>query len=363
MKQLKMLVRCLIITLLISSGNGTAFAQENGSDPGWAAASEKRAREEFEKAYKAEDWATVAELAAQLKALKEDKEKKAAPEGKPVPPGINVFGDTFDKLKAAGFSLRQDSGTGNDKPARFAYSKNYQTGAPETINADFYLKWAPKIWGLDDVNPHKWYYQPGASVEGKLSSASSATTDALRFRIENTMFSIYQDNSLVDGLIATLSLKEESDRDFHVSRVSGELWATVNKFSWLIGQYSGVSQPTPPPLQVRWRPYLGLDAGGTVTGKPLSGDADSAVRLMARGAVDVRLNFLSDLLHLKEVTANFDDTVVELADRGKFENYFKTGLNFQFNDYVGLSIQLKYGNDAPMFVREKQLDAALTIKF
>jgi hypothetical protein len=372
----------MIFLFALLAGQASLLAQANGGDPGFLEASEKAAKEQLAAAYAKQDWGTVSELASQLKDIQAQKAKNAKPKVKPAGQAIALGSSTqnaFDALAAHGFSLRQDSGAGLDKPARFAYSKNYEKGTDGSFTADFYLKWEPVSPILSQSETSTLFYSPAASVEGKLDGTSSSTTDALKFRLENTFFTVNTGpDRFADGVVATLSFLEESDRDFNVSRMSAELWLTLNKFDWFIGQYSGVAHPGDVPaggkgvaavdskapwIQVRWRPFIGVDAGGTVRGQELLGDAGSNVRFMARGAVDVELNFLSQLLGLKSVNLNFDDTAYFLTDPSKADNYIKTGINFQFNDNAGIGVQYKVGNDAPKFLHEKELDVALTLKF
>lgn len=353
-----------------------AVAQHNAGDPGWMDAADKDAEAQLAKAVASRDYKTVGELAAQLQAAQERKKKAADPLSQPSSP---LGTDGIKTLRDRGFSLRQTQEVGEGKPAKFSYSKDYEKNTDGAFNAEFYLKWEPmpQMPVLPEPGTAPLYvpwYAPAFSAQGKLSTADSTTTDALRFRFENH-FHLYGftppgspdqpvgPKPFFDGLIAILSAKEESDRDFDVSRLSAELWLTFNKFNWHVGSFSEKESKDLPPVSWRWRPYIGLDAGGYLKGSPQLEDADSALRLMARGTLDVYLNFLKDWLQIKDVILYADNTYTYLTETEASMNYLKTGVNFQFNEFVGFGIEYKWGQDAPRFLDEEKLEAAFTLKF
>jgi hypothetical protein len=340
----------LIIFVLASPA--FVFAQgRNASSSAFRERAEADVRRELQEALKKEDWTLVKEDADELAKLKNIRTEQSKP--KKV--------DMFESLQKAGFSLSRGPDNGDEKKgASFAFTQDRAAGFAPVFTADFYLKWEKEV--LEEIDTISRFDFLAISVQGKLSSKDSSSTDAWRFRLENNFFT--QDRSktsLVDGFVANLSLKDESDRDFNIDRVSGELWLTANKRNWWVGKYSGT--PDSKFAQVRWRPYVGLDAGGNVSNTTGQQIDNSNLWLMARGRLDIRLNFLINALKFQDVVAYFDDKYVYLAENGQSHDYLTTGIDFEFNDNVGFTLDYTNGEDSPKFKREEILKGGLTVKF
>ena len=324
------------------------FAQEdNGSSLAFRARAKRDATEQLERALKAKDWKLVKESAEQLDQL-EKQEKNSKNEG----------GSLFELASTGGLSLSR-SPDEEKKGARFGFSHDYTKSSGTVLEADFYLKWATSPWHNEKQS---LWNSIAISAQGKLTSANNTESDAWRFRIEDSFWTYNSAaERVLDGVLVTLSAKSESDRDFDTIRLSAELWLTANASKALVGRYSGKKDDF---VQLRWRPYLGLDAGSTVADKPATAkEADAPVWVMARGRADLRLNFLSRLCKVSDIVAYVDDKFVRITDVNESHNYFNTGIDFELNDNMGLTLQYTVGEDSPKFLHERMFKGGLTVKF
>ncbi len=329
----------------------------------------------IEVATASEDWKQVERLSKALQNLEATLGKKPSPsepkEKKPAKPGE----DAIKNLVKSGFHL--SLAPQDDNPAKFSFSRNIQTGEGAKFGADFFLEWnlpnsLAEDWGLHGDN-YAWKF--GASVEGKLKSTDNMELDAWRFRVTANRWDFFnRDDSTKKndwGLSWTLSLKEEANRDFDFSRLSGELTVTP---TWAAAAI-GVFQPGPvsgsgadldlPPVQFRWRPFIGIDAGGIVDGVQLAKGEEfrDPLWLVGRVTAKVRLNSLAKALNFNEISIFGDGKIVYLNESEKWRTYLKTGINFMLNDYAGFSIDYSVGKDSPKFQQEKLLEGAFTLKF
>jgi len=345
-------MKVLVPTIILALCPLTLFSQgANASSKEFRNRAEQAARQELADAIKKQDWAKVKEAADELQQL-QGVDKAAA---KPAETNL------FDMLKRSGFSLSR-SPDEEKKGALFAFTQDRRANTDAVFNADFYLKWQPKPVLFQQIyDKYAVFDTLAISVQGVLTSADDKATDAWRFRLENTFFTRTADNNAwFDGLVATLSAKDESDRDFRSDRIGAELWLTFNSRKAYIGQYSGDENSL---FQFRWRPYVGIDVGGTVSDEPLPGTPTSNTWLMARGRADLRFTFLLKALHFSDFTAYIDNKYVYLCEADKSRNYLDTGLDLEFNDNVGFTLQYTIGEDSPKFVREQMFKGGLTVKF
>ena len=116
-------------------------------------------------------------------------------------------------------------------------------------------------------------------------------------------------------------------------------------------------------MQVRWRPYAGLDAGGTATDATVAGEQDSAVWLMTKGKFEVRLNFMKKILGWKEFVLSAEDRLVYLTRQDTTHNYLKADLSILLSDSLGFAFEYSVGEDSPKFQREDLVTGSLTVKF
>lgn len=321
---------------------------DNASSPAYRARAKQDATDQLQEGLRTHNWKLVKESAEQLEQLEKLGQQ---PEPKEE--------DLFDAAVASGFTLSRTPDE-EHQGARFGFSHNYaKDGAHTSLEADFYLKWTMPPWHNDSDS---LWNSLAISAQGKLTSASDSETDAWRFRLEDTLWTYNaKTERQVDGVIAKLSAKSESDRDFDTTRLSGELWLTLNARKFGIGQYSGNKKT---PIQFRWRPYLGADAGATVADETGTKElADDPLWLLVRGRADLRLNFLSNLLKLGGVIAYVDNKFVYVTEAGEPNNYLNTGIDLELNDNIGLTLQYTTGEDSPKFVREEVFKGGLTVKF
>jgi hypothetical protein len=335
-----------LILLVLFTFPFSLFAQDdNGASLAFRARAKRAATEQLEQALKNKDWKLVKESAEQLDQL-EKQEKKPKGEGE----------NLFQLASGGGFSLSR-SPDEDKKGARFGFSHDYTKSSRTVLEADFYLKWATIPWHNEKES---LWNSLAVSAQGKLTSANNSASDAWRFRLEDSLWTY---NSAaersIDGFVATLSAKSESDRAFNTNRLSAELWLTVNARNFLVGQYSGKNDDF---VQFRWRPYLGLDAGGTISDEAAK-QASSPLWLMARGRADLRLNFLSKMCKVTDVVVYLDDKFVRVTEADKSHNYLDTGVDFELTDNVGLTLQYTVGEDSPKFLHQKVFNGGLTVKF
>lgn len=277
----------------------------------------------------------------------------------------------FERLSNAGFVLQRTAGNpGEADPAEFSFLRDFESGVT-TYTADFFLSFSPNRVRNPETGRlvHPSYHPFGpktdlkleVSAEAKLSSEADATaTDALRFRLTGTL-----DTSSIGGFFdstyTTFSLKSESDQNFETSRLSAELWFTPTKSSFAIGRY----QPQPAdryPILFRWRPYIGVDLGGTVSSGQVAPQSTDQ-RLMFRTTASLLFPSLAASLHFHEISLFADNYVYYLFDEDVTQDYLTAGANFMFNENVGFKLTLKLGRDAPQFAEEKTLGGALSVKF
>jgi hypothetical protein len=157
-----------------------------------------------------------------------------------------------------------------------------------------------------------------------------------------------------------LGIKDEGDRDFHMNRVSGELWLTPIAQRIYIGRYSGHNDDW---VRFRWRPYVGIDAGGTVTDTASATAQNSNIWLMGKGKVELELNFIRDALHVKDVLLSAEDRLVYLSEHSTAHNYLKATFGIAFTDSIGFALDYSVGKDSPAFQSERVLTGGLTVKF
>jgi hypothetical protein len=276
----------------------------------------------------------------------------------------------FKTWEDYGFSLSQaPDADGPSKGAQFGFTKDRHAGTPTSYNAQFYLKWdMTKVFfkGLANNNPREggglWLNSLATSVQGKIDSNDNTTSDAWRFRLEADVYDEFNpnDDALVNGIQSTFSAKDESDRDLHINRVGVEWWLTPMAQRIYVGRYSGDKNSW---VRVRWRPYVGLDAGGTTTDAAHADKRDSNLWMMAKGKIELSFNKLQNALKLKGIILSTEDRLVYLTEQGITHNYLKTDLNVDFTDSIGFVLDYTVGEDSPKFQREDILTGALTVKF
>jgi hypothetical protein len=356
----------VILVFIIASLLSTSFfCRAESSD-----SLELSLRREAEAKISLGDYSGAEVLLARLKSIKTGPAEPAPALSPPLEPKTKTI-TFFDWMTNSGFVLQRAAGKpGEGDPAEFAFLRDFQSGVT-TYTADFFLGYSPNRVRDSETNKltQPSYHPFGlasdltidASVEAKLTSdQTAAASDAWRFRLGGTL-----DTSSLGGFFdstyTTVALKSESNQHFDASRLSAEIWFTPTKSSLAIGRYQ--PQPAPDyPILFRWRPYLGVDLGGTVSSaKALQQMSDQ--RLMFRATGTVLFPFLAKSLRLHEISLFADNYVYYLVENETGHDYVTAGLNLMFNDNVGFKLTVKVGADAPQFKYEETLGGALSLKF
>lgn len=302
-----------------------------------------------------------------LEALKKLKAAQAAAvaateiDGGPAPKNVD---DAFQALHDWGLSLSLAPDADEGKGAHFGFTNDRRSGMDPVWDAQFYLKWdLLKLAGGPVLDLGALRVDTLAvSAQGKITSTDNTSTDAWRFRFESESYLRINRSKegILRGISINLGIKDESDRDFHMSRVSGELWLTPIASRIYIGRYSGRKDDW---VRFRWRPYVGIDAGRTVTDTTPAGTQESNIWLMARGKIDLELNFIRDALRVKEVLLSAEDKLVYLTEQSTAHHYLKATFGIAFTESIGFALDYSVGKDSPAFQSERVLTGGLTVKF
>ncbi|MEY2501451.1 MAG: hypothetical protein QOI07_1785 [Verrucomicrobiota bacterium] len=274
--------------------------------------------------------------------------------------------DVFKTLRDWGLSLTLAPDADGGKGAHFGFNHDRHAGTDIVWDAQFYLKWnLLKRWLQQRHEPVLYLGDLrvdslAVSAQGKITSTDNTATDAWRFRLESETY-LRLDRSpdgVLRGLLINLAAKDESNRDFQMNRFSGEIWITPIASRLYIGRFSGRPEDW---IQFRWRPYVGIDAGRTDSES--HGMDDSNVWLMARGKVELALNFLRNALHVKDVVLSAEDRIVYLSETSTSHNYLKANLSLLLTKSIGFSLDYSIGKDSPAFQSERILTGGLSVKF
>lgn len=257
---------------------------------------------------------------------------------------------SFKRWGDSGFSL-QRALTGPDEGEPAALSLLRTAGADTVYSASFALIWEDPAGGSEAT-------RFGWSIEGSVTSDESKSENALRARASVSSFI----DGIADNLFTTISLKYETDQDFNTQKVSAELVLTPNWAHGFIGKASGDYDD---PWQFRWRPFGGIDAGHTFDDGDSMETDDTVLRLVGRVRAEIYLNFLRDPLRVQDAVLFVDNTYrfLPLEDGDDSFNYFVAGLSFRFNEYVGLEITYKNGEDAPLFDDIETFGVSIGVRF
>jgi hypothetical protein len=272
-----------------------------------------------------------------------------------APFSFTTSSSPFSRLSDRGFSLQKTvDGPDASKGAEFSFLRNLRKDSIYT--ADFAFIYDRRFHQTTRTSVG---FQ--ASVEGNLTSDTSASEDAWRFRAGAVIDRNLKPGSL-NLLYLSLGGKFEGDQKFDVKKMSFEALLTPTFPRLAIG----VSKPldSARPFQFRWRPFIGLDLGRTIR-KGSSGETkDSVLRLTPRVTTKLKLNFLNRALKLSDVYLWTDETFYYLPlEAKKRRNFFTSGLEFDVTDNLGLGVTYKNGESAPKFNRVNTLGATISIRF
>ena len=166
-----------------------------------------------------------------------------------------------------------------------------------------------------------------------------------------------------ESLYYTGSLKLEGDKDFDVRKLSGEFLITPNSFALAMG----TARPGSPskPLQFQWRPFFSLDAGHTFRRGVSEERENTILRLVPRARARVDLHFLRQWLNMNEVFIYADNTFfyLPLEKQRKRNNFFTSGIEFNFTPNLGFGLTYESGRSAPKFEKINTLQGIVGIRF
>jgi hypothetical protein len=335
-----------------------------------ASATRAALKAQMHKAIDAEDWEAVDNLRAALVKLDASlREPQALKPGDEATSSEPAKEDLFKQLARNGFRLKL--APDDDNPAKFAFSRDIHTGAKTVFAADFFLSWTMPDRIASDMGWRKktWDLNAETSVQGKLTSDNDTDTDAWRYRVtlkgRNTWNSNAIDPDETAGILWNISAKDEASREFDYNRIGGEfnLTPTIPLLAMGMTKPLGGTEQKPP-LQFRWRPFVGIDAGTVTSGRGNAANgADDVFWLTGRAVAKLKLNFIAQWFKLNEVSLFVDEKVTYLSEVGTWHSYVKAGANFMFNDHVGFSLDYGAGEDTPKFETEEILSGAFTVKF
>lgn len=291
----------------------------------------------------------------------------------------NFFGSFAKK----GFRLRKAlSGPDAGELAEFSFLNTI--GQKTVYSTTFAFSWqsinrqrARAQDGDAMPNNRHTFVEWGASVEGSLASDESEAEDAWRFRgsailttdFTRCLVSIRPcpPNQLsrptINSLITYISVKLEGDRDFDVRKLSAEFKFTPNSRKLAIG----TARPELPshPFQFQWRPFFQIDVGHTFRRGVSAETEDTILRLVPRVRARLDLNFLRQMLNMNSVAIFADDTFyyLPLENSKRHNNFFMSGIEFNFTPNLGFGLTYKNGRSAPKFQSINTLQGVLGIRF
>lgn len=334
--------------------------------------------------------------------------KAPAPEPVPVAPAdamVHTAEPTsdsieigFEKLKKSGFRLQQGPGSSlpDINPATFSFEKDIKANSSVVFGSQFFLGWSPNrevgingFTGEEEYQGSLYFTENSvifyeASVQGNLSTQTPDSANAWRFRvggeIDHTNGGVYEaakkledlnhtpTQSEIDALASQMfylgsftsfAAKYETDLNFETGRAGFELmWTPTTR---LPGNGQGVKFGDVATLS--WRPYAGIDAGSAVGNGNRTKFVDENLWLIARGTANLRLNFLEGLNVFDSVSLFADETYRYLADSEMSFSYLTAGINFGFNDNIGLQFDYRVGEDSPNFEEVEIVTGALSVRF
>ena len=261
----------------------------------------------------------------------------------------------FSYLSGKGFSLqRVVSGDDESEGATFSFLRTF--GKKTVYATDFALIWDSMERGRGNIR-----YSLESSVEGHLTSDESKAEDALRFGTGVEIINRFGNTGL-KGLHSTLSAKLETDQRFTTKKLYFEALETLTAINLFIGRYSGEVND---PVQFRWRPFFGFQAGHTFKQGKAALPEDTILRLVPRARMDLKLNFISQALKIPRTLLFAENTFyyLPLERRMKTPDFFASGLEFDFKPNFGLTFNYKNGKTAPKFERVHTFGGAFTIRF
>jgi hypothetical protein len=274
----------------------------------------------------------------------------------------------FDILSDNGFTLRRSmTKVGEGESAKFSFLRTFRDGDHEdkssVFSADFALRWRSA-----DISTGKYNVidsvEIDLSVEGHVSTKESDSEDAWIFRggadVQFGPFWRFQ------GAHTTLGLKYESDQDFDVGKIMGELRFTPTQRDWAMGLPRRILGPKDNPyVELLWRPIVGVDFGHTFdVGQ--SAEVDSTIlRFLLQGRVTLYFPPVAKALGLDEVSLFLDDKFHALPEEQGEDtyNFAVVGMEFLLGENVNVGLTYKNGEDAPNFKDIETFGVSIGVKF
>lgn len=264
----------------------------------------------------------------------------------------------FQRLAARGWTLqRAVAGKGSTEGASFGFvSKAHEA---TVFSADFALIYEP-----ERPCSARTCVATQISMEGHVASDEAAAQNAWRLRGRWRI-----DRGSTTGFRGTttyVGAKFEASQDFTTQKVMGEAVLTYTDsrygIGFLIPPRTATSRPA---LRFRWRPFLGVDAGGTLRSGEGNEDKSTVLRIVPRARVELFFDALSSALGVQHIDLNVDDTAyfLPLEDSRRGRNLLVGGLEIQFNEHVGVQFEYTNGEAAPEFERVNTLTGGLSVRF
>ena len=290
-------------------------------------------------------------------------------------PGAPTTGHESDNKKKSIFDLlneqarlslkRTMTGQEQGEPATFSFLRTLDADGDRedsVFSADFALGWKNgQDLLIDKETPFALEF--GASIEGHVSSRDSGAQDAWRFR--GSLFLDANDIAGADWFL-TVSAKYEADQDFETEKIIAEFLLTPTSQELAMG----IGKPLfgdedDPDIEFQWRPYFGLDVGGTSTIGPSAETDETVLRLIGRVRATVHLNALSEAIGAFDTFIFADNTFYYLPveDDEDSHNFFVAGMEFLLNPNISISLQYKRGEDAPLFKDIETFGVSLGVRF
>jgi hypothetical protein len=300
----------------------------------------------------------------------EDGKTEAAPSGKK-----NVFTD----LTGLGFSLkRAEAGEGDaSQQASFAYLEDFHNAQKTAFSSDFYLSWQPQAKEEDFREITDYFWTPKLSAAGSFNSAQKASANSWTYKASAVLYN--GESAIFDASETDFSLKDESDGDYNLNRLSFEALWTPTISAAGIGQGILWDEREPDtngnveldteghlprksiPLRFSWRPWFGVDAGGNISNE--GGDHNENVQLTQRTTVSLEFLQLANALDMDDFSLFADNHYVFLATDDRGYDYLQTGLSLKFTPNIGLNLTYTLGANAPKFTYADSLQIALGLGF
>jgi hypothetical protein len=253
-----------------------------------------------------------------------------------VPP-LQKFVDDYNLQLTHSYT---EDGTGD--PAAFSFTQT--PGHTSVYGADFALSMTP-ILASKDIH---------TTFEGHLGGANIDAEDSLYFKTDiQHDWGPWDLGSLkVQDLNGTFGIKYETDSSLSTRKLLVDIDALPTIYKWAIGMARPVDQNQTHWVQYRFAPYIGLEAGHTLSAGNSSETTDAIVRFRLRGRAQIFFPRVARLLSSQDLYIYIDDTFRRLlAGPSASFNIYSAGISWGLTKNVSIGFERNLGEDAPDFIR------------